>query len=118
MKLSRGIKFFGLILIVLVIAGFTYAYAASNTVELTAAGDGAATISGFNVTGVHYNLNATTPSNIDSVTFNISPAANTVKISLDGTATYYTCTGTTSLTCTTTGATVSAANSLRVIASN
>lgn len=119
MKSSRIFKLFIVAFAILVVAGFTYAYAASNTVPATAAGDGASPISGFAITGVHYNLNATNPGNIDTVTFTISPAAATVKISLDNTN-YYSCSGTTSITCTTTSpqATVTSATELRVIAQN
>jgi hypothetical protein len=50
-----------------------YAFTASNTVPATTAGAGNGVVSGYTVTNVHYNLNATTPTNIDSLTFTISP---------------------------------------------
>ena len=31
------------------------------------------TVSGYTVSGIHYSLNATTPANIDSLTFTVAP---------------------------------------------
>ena len=50
-----------------------YAYTASNTVPNSTAGSGQGTVSGYTVTNVHYVLNTTTPANIDSLTFTVSP---------------------------------------------
>jgi hypothetical protein len=50
-----------------------YAFTASNTVPNTTAGSGVGTVSGYAVSGVHYTLNTTTPANIDSLTFTVSP---------------------------------------------
>ncbi len=58
----------------LAIAGGAYAFTASNTVPATTAGSGAGAVTGFTVTDLHYALNTTTPTNIDSLTFTISPA--------------------------------------------
>jgi hypothetical protein len=55
------------------IAGGAYAYTAANTVPASNAGAGSGTVSGYTVTNVHYGLNATTPTNIDTLTFNVSP---------------------------------------------
>jgi hypothetical protein len=60
--------------IAVAIAGGAYAFTASNTVPATTAGSGAGAVSGFTVTNLHYTLNTTTPANIDSLTFTISPA--------------------------------------------
>jgi hypothetical protein len=57
-----------------VVAGGAYAFTAANTVPNSTAGAGSGTVSGFTVSNVHYGLNATTPTNIDSTTFSISPA--------------------------------------------
>lgn len=99
-----------------------YAYTASNTVPATSAGIGATAISGYTVSSVAYGLNATTPSNIDTVTFTLSPAAaSTVKAQLASGGTYYPCTNTAgSVSCATTSpqATVAAANQLTVLATN
>src|SRR3984885_6041383 len=84
----------------LAIGGGVYAFTASNTVPLTTAGTGAGAVSGYTVTNIHYVLDATTPANIDSLTFTISPAVpstggGTVTISAalsTGGPTNYTCT--------------------------
>ncbi|MDE3025049.1 MAG: hypothetical protein KGI93_05700 [Acidobacteriota bacterium] len=55
------------------VAGGAYAFTAANTVPSTNAGAGSGTVSGYSVTNLHYSLNATTPANIDSLTFNVSP---------------------------------------------
>ena len=57
----------------LAIAGGAYAFTASNTVPNTTVGAGSGTVSGFTVTNVHYSLNATSPVNIDSLSFTVSP---------------------------------------------
>ncbi len=104
----------------LVLATAAFAFAASNTVPTTTSGDGANTISGYTITSVSYGLDTTNPGNIDTVTFTISPtAAATVKIQLVTGGTWYSCTvgSAGAVTCTTTGATVAAANNLRVVAS-
>ena len=56
------------------IGGGAYAFTASNTVPDTTAGSGSGVVSGYTVTNLHYNLNATNPANIDSLTFTINPA--------------------------------------------
>jgi hypothetical protein len=97
-----------------------YAYAASNTVPSTTAGAGSGTISGYTVSNVAYGLNATTPTNLDQVTFTIAPTtATTVKAQLASAGTWYSCTNTAgSVTCNTTSpqATVAAATQLTVVA--
>jgi hypothetical protein len=60
--------------VAVVIGGGVYAFTASNTVPSTTAGAGSGAVSGYAVSGVHYNLNATSPLNIDSLTFTINPA--------------------------------------------
>ena len=121
MFLSRAFKIFLVVLVAFAFASVATAYAAVNTVPATNAGDGAGTISGYTISAVHYDLNATNPQNIDSVTFTVNtaiPSGSTVKIKLvDDGSTWYTCTvaGGTSVTCTTTGATVLEADSLRVV---
>ena len=56
------------------IGGGVYAFTASNTVPVTTAGVGSGVVSGYAVANLHYTLNTTTPVNIDSLTFTISPA--------------------------------------------
>jgi archaellin len=116
---NRSTKLFAIVLIVLVFATTAFAFAASNTVPASYAGEGASVTSGYTVTSVAYNLNATTPSNIDNVTFTLNAAAGTVKIRLVTTGSYYACTNTggNNWSCTTAGVTVAAADEFRVVAS-
>jgi len=100
-----------------------YAFTASNTVPASKAGDGTGTITGYEATSVHYGLNSTDPSKIDSVTFTLdaTPAAtSTIKAQLvNPSGTWYDCTNTDAdVTCDTTvgtQATVTPANQLRVV---
>jgi hypothetical protein len=106
----------------LLLAIGVYAYAASNTVPGSDAGAGSGAISGYTVSSVAYGLNATTPTNLDSVTFTIAPtAAGTVKVQLAGGGIWYTCSNSSgSVTCNTTSpqATVAAATQLAVVATS
>lgn len=111
----RAITIFTTLIVSLVFATAAFAFAAANTVPDTTAGDGSGAISGYTVTNVHYNLNATNPGNVDSVAFTIAPTTGTVKVQLDGT--WYDCTNTAgSVSCTTSGLTALDATSLRVVA--
>lgn len=97
------------------------ALTASNTVPSQTAGSGASTISGYTVSAVSYTPNATTPGNIDAVTFTLSAAATSVKTKLvDASSTYYSCTNTSGMnwSCTTTTpqATAASADNLSIIA--
>ena len=102
------------------IAVGVYAYAATNTVPGSTAGAGSGTISGYTVSNIQYSLNSTTPTNLDQVSFTITPAAaSTVKAQLASGGSWYSCTNTTgSVTCNTTSpqATVAAATQLTVVA--
>lgn len=62
------------IIIALAIGGGVYAFTASNTVPSTNVGAGQGSVSGYTVSDIHYVLNPTTPSDIDSLTFTITPA--------------------------------------------
>ena len=107
------------VLAVMVASG-VFAYAASNTVPASTAGAGAGAISGYTITNIAYGLNATTPTNLDSVSFTIAPTtATTVKAQLAAAGTWYSCSNTAgSVTCNTTSpqATVAAATQLTVVA--
>jgi hypothetical protein len=97
-----------------------YAFAASNTVPPTKAGDGAAAITGFSISNVHYVLGAADPTQIVEATFTLTPPpspAGTIRIKLVAAgSTWYQCTAAgASVTCTTTGATALAADELRVV---
>jgi hypothetical protein len=112
-----------LILVILIVLAATgaYVFTASNTVPNTNAGSGSGTISGYTISNVAYNLNATNPDDIDTVTFTIAPtAAATVKIQVVNGGTWYSCTNTAgSVSCDTTAgtqATVAPADQLTVVA--
>jgi archaellin len=97
-----------------------YAFTASNTVPNASLGQGANVISGYAISGIGYNQNATNPGNIDSVAFTITPAAaGTVTVQLASGGVWYSCTNTAgSVSCATTSpqATASLATSLNVVA--
>ena len=104
-----------------IVAG-TYAFTAANTVPNSKAGDGTGTVTGYVLSSVHYNLNATNPANVDAVTFTLdqaAPAGSTIKAQLAPAGSWYSCTATgTSVSCATTSpqATVLATTALRVVA--
>jgi len=104
----------------LILSTTAYAFAASNTVPASNAGEGSNTISGFSISAVHYTLNSSNPATIDTVTFTISPslpAGGTVTVQLVGGGAWYPCSvsGGTNVTCTTTGAPASTANNLHIV---
>jgi hypothetical protein len=103
-----------------ILASAAYAFTAANTVPGSQAGSGSGAISGYTATNVAYTLNATTPTNIDSVAFTISPTTTTaVKIQLAAAGSWYSCVNSSgSVTCATTSpqATVVAATQLTVVA--
>ena len=90
-----------------------YAFTATNTVPTSKAGDGTGTISGYTLSAIHYGVNATTPTNVDSVSFTVDAApasGSTMKVQIN--SNWYTCTNvTTTVTCTTTSPQLTVANS-------
>ena len=118
----KTIKWLFLIIGVVIISTISFAATASNTVPGTKAGEGSSAISGYVVSSVQYVLNATDPSNLDSVKFALDSTATTVKVRLvSSTSNFYACTYATSIwTCPTTSpqVTVLAANELQVIATS
>lgn len=120
MFIKKSVKIFVLVVLVLALSGFTYAFAAANTVPATKAGDGSGVISGYTITNVKYNLDGTTPSNIASVTFTLDVAATSASIRLVDGGTWYSCTiaSGTAVTCLTPLATVLSADLLQVVAAN
>jgi len=123
MYIKRSIKVLVIVIVAFAFASVVTAYAASNTVNVSTAGDGAGNISGYTISDVHYTLD-TDPQNIASVRFTTSPAVpsgSTVKIQLATSGSWYdTCSGqgSTSISCTTSGATVNSANSLHIVIAN
>ncbi len=117
---NRNIRNLTIFILVLVMASATYAFAAANTVPTSKAGDGSGGITGYTVSAIHYALNAANPATIDAVTFTLDSApagGSTIKIKLVGAgSTWYTCTNVaTAVTCNTTGAPVSTADTLQVV---
>jgi hypothetical protein len=116
-------KTFAVVLVVMGLSALVTAMTAANTVPTAKAGEGSGAISGYTVSAVDYNLNATNPANIDSVSFTLdsAPAGGaTVKIKLvSAGSTWYSCTmsGTPAVnaSCTTSGATVALADLLSVV---
>jgi len=117
----RAIRLSALLALALLVGVAIYAFAASNTVPATRAGDGSGAISGYTASSVVYTLNSSDPSKIDKVAFTLSPASTTtVKAKLVSAGTdWYSCTNTSgSVECTTTSpqATVASADQLQVVA--
>lgn len=104
------------IMLVLILSVAVYGFAAANTVPASSAGDGSGAISGYDISNIHYALNAANPANIQTVTFDILPvSAGDVRITMDG-ATWSTCVNAAgSVTCAVSQPALSAA-SLRVVA--
>lgn len=120
MKKSHRIS--GIILIALILTVATFAFAAANTLPTTtSAGDGSETISGYDITNIDYVLNTTDPSQISTVTFNITPTdADSVSIQLVSGGAWFSCTNTAgSVSCPVTGGVAAqAADNFRVVAAD
>ena len=121
-RLSRRGRLVASLALVVMLAFAAYAFTAANTVPDTKAGDGSGTISGYTVTNVAYQLEATNPANLESVSFTLDATAGTVRAKVVAASTTYTA-------CTNTGAnnwscdfattpTVLSADQLRVIATS
>ena len=94
-RLSRRNRLVGSLVLIVALAFAAYAFTASNTVPATKAGDGNGAISGYAVTNVAYQLAGATPSDLDSVSFDLDDAAGTVKAKVVSSSTTYTdCTNT------------------------
>lgn len=118
----KNLKVLFVVVAVLAIAVASYAFADANTVPDTKAGEGQGAVTGYTVTSVVYNLNATDPSTLDSVGFDLGAAAlaGQVKVQLVSGGTWYTCTLDTGTVwdCDTTGLSVSTIDQLRVVAAS
>jgi hypothetical protein len=118
-KMTRSLV---VIVLALLVAAATYAFTASNTVPGSNAGSGSGAISGYTVSNIHYQPNATTAGNLDSVTFNLDAAAADVKVTLTNAGPVYDCGasvgGANLVTCPTTSpqATITPADNLTVVA--
>ena len=107
-------------LLATIVATAGFAFAASNTVPTSYAGEGSGTISGFTASAIHYTLDSANPASITGVQFSLSPTPGsgaTVKAALDAGA-YVACTSSAGTwSCPVTG-TVLAAASLKVVAAD
>ena len=66
-----------------ILAISAFGFAASNDMPSdTKAGDGDSPISGYVVSNVHYNLDDSTPAEIDEVEFTLNAAADEVRVSI------------------------------------
>jgi hypothetical protein len=82
----------GALVIAVALAFGAYAFTATNTVPGSSAGSGSGTISGYTVSAIAYQLDAATPSDIDSVTFTLNANATTAKAKIvSGSSTYTSC---------------------------
>lgn len=88
----RGRRTIAAFVLAIALATGTYAFTATNTVPASSAGSGSGAISGYTVSGIAYTLNATTPSNIDSMTFTLNASATTVRAKIvSGSSSYTAC---------------------------
>ena len=77
------------------------AFAAANTIPVSSAGYASTAVSGFTISNIDYNMNATDPRNLDTVTFTATAdngdtgTALTIRVRFDAsTSDWYTCTRT------------------------
>lgn len=119
----RNFKVLSVVMVAILLAVSAYAFAAANTVPTTKAGTGAGAISGYTVSNVVYNLNASDPTLLDSVDLTLDAAATNVQIKLVAAgSTWYDCTNTSgnvwNCDTTTPAQTVAAMDELEVVANS
>jgi hypothetical protein len=91
-SLSARSRMLGALVVAAALGTGAYAFTATNTVPTSSAGSGSGAISGYTVSAIAYTLNATTPSDIDSMTFTLNANATTVKAKIvSGSTTYTSC---------------------------
>ncbi len=96
----RNFKVLMTLMLVFVLIGSSYAFAAANTIETSNAGQGDEPVSGYEITNLVYNLNETDPTIVDTITFTVTPdaaglnkiAAAVAYIQADTTAPWIQCT--------------------------
>lgn len=94
--MSQNLKVVLFVLAILVIGGSAYAFAASNTIADSAAGYAGVAVPGYDVTNIVYDLDATDPTIVDEITFDIAPlsgsaAAVTVMVQTEAAGSWTTC---------------------------
>jgi hypothetical protein len=91
----RNFKVLLTVLVVIVIAGSAYAFAAANTgVTASKAGEGSAAITGYAVSDISYTLHTDDKTLLDAVVFTLDAAATNVKVQVVDAGDWYTCTNT------------------------
>jgi hypothetical protein len=78
-------------MLIALVGAATYAFTASNTVPGSKAGSGTGGISGYTVSNIHYTIDGTDATKLSAVTFDLSAAANDVKITLVNGGTVFGC---------------------------
>lgn len=78
--MKKSFKWVMVLLMVLVLMVAAYAFAASNTVPASSAGDGEGAVSGYTVSSITYGLDAADPTKITSVSFSLDQTAGTGKV--------------------------------------
>jgi hypothetical protein len=74
----RNLRILSALVVVIAIAGGAFAFAAQNTVPDSAAGYKANVVPGYTVTNIVYDLDASDPTLVDAITFDIAPSSGTV----------------------------------------
>jgi hypothetical protein len=122
MRDHRMLRVLVVVAFVGIVGAAAYAFTAGNTVPASNAGAGSGAISGYTVSNIAYAPNASTPTNLDQVTFDLDAPATDVKVTLVNGGSVYDCGASAgasnTVTCATTSpqATVAAANNLTVVA--
>jgi hypothetical protein len=70
------------VLVILVMGGSAYAFAAQNTVADSAGGFKASVVPGYTVTNIVYDLDSADPTIVDAITFDISPTSGSAAAAL------------------------------------
>lgn len=80
-RLAKSARFLVPVAAAVLMGGTAYGYMANNQVNGSNVGEGSQAISGYNVSGIHYQITAQPgdPDNVSSVSFNITPATNSNK---------------------------------------
>jgi hypothetical protein len=110
------------VVLLLVVGAATFGFANTNTMPAAYfAGEGNSTVSGYTVTALKFNLNASNPLEFSTLAFHLNGPASTVYVSLDGATTWISCTptvtaGETGVSCDLTGVAVGPVTSLYISA--
>jgi len=78
----RNFKVLLIALLAIIVAGGVYGFAAANSVPASAAGYSASVVSGYTITNIVYDLNATDPTLVDKITFLAAPSTGTLVAAL------------------------------------